>query len=82
MKTVLVSPRKKTIRDLLEQASSENLILLTDDGREFIVAQLDNFDREIDLTRQNEALMRLLDERGKEQGTVSLAEARERLLAG
>lgn len=81
MRTILVSPRERTIRDLLDQASSENLILLTDDGREFLVAQLDNFDREIELTRQNEALMELLDARGGEKATLSLAEARAMLVA-
>lgn len=81
MKTIVVSPRKKSIQELLEQASNENLLLLMSDGREFIVAELDNSDREVELTRQNEALMRLLDERGKEPGTVSLSEARAQLLA-
>jgi len=81
MKTILISPRKRTIQDLLKQASSENLVLLTDDGREYILAELDSFDQEIVLTRNNEALMRLLDERGRERGEISLAKAREWLLA-
>jgi len=80
MKTILVSARKKTLRDLLEQASSENLVLMTGDGREFILAEVDSFDHEIELTRQNQALMQWLDARGREHGTVSLAEARSRLL--
>lgn len=81
MKTIQVSPRKKTVQALVEQASRENVILLTEDGREFILAELDSFDREIELTRQNESLMQLLDQRGQERGTLSLAEARARLSA-
>ena len=54
---------------------------MTGDGREFILAEVDSFDREIELTRQNQALMQWLDARGREHGTVSLAEARVRLLA-
>jgi hypothetical protein len=40
---------------------------------------LDDFDREIALTRQNEELMALLDARSNEPGAVSVAEARRRL---
>ena len=34
------------------------------DGCEFILAEIDDFDREIELSRQNEQLGRLLDSRG------------------
>ena len=79
MKTVTISPREKTLNALLKQALQENLILRTADGHEFILAKIDDFDREIELTRQNEQLMRLLDARGQEKATISLAEARARL---
>jgi hypothetical protein len=49
------------------------------DGREFLLAEVDDSDREIELTRQNEELMRLLDRRGQEKATISLAEAKARL---
>jgi hypothetical protein len=79
MKTVTVSSRARALNALLSQALDDNLILKTEDGREFLLAEIDNFDREIELTRQNEALMRLLDQRGQEKATVSLQEARARL---
>jgi hypothetical protein len=79
MKIVTLSSEKRSLDDLLKQASQESLILRTTDGREFILAEIDDFDREIELTRQNEELMRLLDARGQEKGTVSLADARARL---
>ena len=41
--------------------------------------EIDNFDREIELTRQNSELMALLDQRGRSTKTVSAAEARARL---
>ena len=37
------------------------------------------FEREIELTRQNQEFMAFLDERGKQTKTVSAAEARARL---
>ncbi len=79
MKTIVVAAHEQALHHLLEQASQENLILQTADGREFILAEIDDFDREAELTRQNEELMRLLDARGRERGAVSLAEARARL---
>jgi hypothetical protein len=70
---------KRTISALLQQTLRENLILRTADGHNFILAEIENFDHEIELTRQNEQLMRLLDERGQEKATISIAEARARL---
>ena len=79
MKTITVSPQEAVLTTLLEQAKQENLILRTLDGYEFILAEIDDFDHEIELTRQNEDLMQLLDVRGQEKATISLKEARARL---
>ena len=79
MKTVTISPRSRSIRELLAQASRDNLILRAPDGREFILAEIDDFNREIELTRQNKALMKLLAARSKPKKRISLAEARRQL---
>ena len=79
MKTVTISPRSRSIRELLVQASRDNLILRTPDGREFILAEIDDFNREIELTRQNKALMKLLAARSKPKKRIPLAEARLQL---
>jgi hypothetical protein len=79
MKTIEVSARARTLMSLLAQALDENLILRTEDGREFLLAEIDSFDREIELTRKNEEFMRLLDERGKEKATIPLEEVRREL---
>ncbi len=79
MKTIIVSSQARTLNALLKQALEENVILRTDDGHEFLLAEIDDFDREIELTRHNEELMQLLDSRGQEEATISLAEAGSRL---
>jgi len=79
MKTIKVSSQEKALQALLKKASQENLVLRAPDGREFILAELDDFDREIELTRQNKEFMRLLDERGREKATIPAAEARRKL---
>jgi hypothetical protein len=79
MKTVYISPRLKSVNTLLHQAKRKSLILRSADGFEFILAEVNDFDREIELTRKNKKLMAFLEERAKETKTVSAAEARARL---
>ena len=80
MKTITVSARAKTLRTLFKQAESGGLILRSPDGHEFILAEIDDFDREIELTRKNKRLMKLLDKRAKQSETVSLGDVRARVL--
>jgi len=79
MKTLSVSPRAKSLFAALNAARKENLILLLPDGTEFILAEVDSFDREIELTRQNQQLMSLLEDRSQQSKRVTLAEARRGL---
>jgi len=79
VKTVTVSPRARTLSALLKEAQRGGLILRSSDGREFVLAEIDDFDREIELTRKNKRLMKLLDDRAKQTETISMAEARARL---
>jgi hypothetical protein len=78
MKTIMVSSRARALNARLKRALQENLILRTADDHEFLLAEIADFDREIELTRQNEELMQLLDGRGQEKATISLEEARAR----
>jgi PHD/YefM family antitoxin component YafN of YafNO toxin-antitoxin module len=79
MKAINVSKSERELNALLEQARQENLIIRTPDGHEFILAEIKDFDRALELTRQNEELMRLLNRRGKQTATISLDDARSRL---
>ena len=69
MKTVTVSAQAKEINALLKQACRENLIVRSPNSSEFILAEIDNFDREIELTRQNKKLMEFLDLRASAKST-------------
>ena len=79
MKTVFVSRKAKTINELLEQAARQNLILRTPDGHEYVLAEVDDFDREIELARQNDQLMAYLDERAREAATIPLNDIKQEL---
>jgi hypothetical protein len=43
------------------------------------IAEIDDFSREIELTRQNKKFMRLLDRRAKQAKTMSMEEAKAKL---
>ena len=79
MKTIRISKRSKRINALLKQARKENLIVRSADGCEFILAEIDDFSREIELTRQNRKLMKFLDLRAKQTKTIPLEEVKVQL---
>ncbi|HEX9665031.1 MAG TPA: hypothetical protein VGA95_00540 [Thermodesulfobacteriota bacterium] len=79
MKTIKISKRSKGINTLLKQARKENLIVRSADGCEFILAEIDDFSREIELTRQNRKLMKFLDLRAKQTKTIPLEEVKAQL---
>ena len=79
MKTVTIASSARGIRRLLARACEGNLILRAPDGREFILAEIDDFNREIELTRDNKALMKLLASRSKPKKRIPLAEVRKQL---
>ncbi len=79
MKTITISIQDVVILKLLKLALQDGLILKDPDGREFILAEIDDFAHEIELTRKNKALMKLLDERGKQTETIKFADAMAQL---
>jgi hypothetical protein len=79
MKTVRISSGAKSINVLLKKAQKGGLILRSPDGNEFILAEIDDFNREIELTRQNKSLMKLLDERGKQNMTFKATDVKRQL---
>ena len=79
MKTITVSKKARSIMDILKQACKENIIIRSPDGIEFILAEIDDFDREIELTRQNKKLMKFLDSRTKQTKTIPLEKVKSEL---
>ena len=47
MKTVTISRRAKGINALLKKARRQNLIVRSPDGHEFVLAEVDDFNREM-----------------------------------
>lgn len=53
MKTLDVSEELPSVKELLDLASDENIILTTSEGRKFILAEIEDFDRELEIIREN-----------------------------
>ena len=80
MRTVdVMSETSPGLRDLLELADEESLLLKTPDGREFILSEVDDLSHEIEQIRNNPELLAFLAERSREKETFSLDEVKRKL---
>lgn len=80
MKKITVSPSATELHNLLRQAREDSIILRdSSDGAEFILAELDDFEKEVELTRHNDELIDYLEERAKKSGRVTHAEVKKML---
>jgi hypothetical protein len=77
MKPVNISRKAKAMNSLLKKAQKGGLILRSATGQEYILAEVDDFNREIELTRQNKGLMKLLGSRGKRTETMKASEMKK-----
>ena len=77
MKTIKITKRSRGLSQLLAKAHRENLVLRSPTGAEFILAEINDFDREIQLQRGNPELMVFLDRRGRQPATRPTAEVRK-----
>lgn len=79
MKTIELSKIRPTLRQLVEWARSENVLLKLEDGETFVLANVDDFEAEVESLRHSDEFMAFLDTRAKERA-VPLDEAKKRLL--
>jgi hypothetical protein len=79
MKTVNIPIQAKTVTSWLKKAQRGGLILRSPKRQEFILAEIDDFNREIELTRHNKALMKMLDARGKQTKTFKASDVKKHL---
>ena len=78
MKTVELTSRQPSLKDLLDMARTDAVLVTTEDGERFVISLADDFDAEVQLLRRNHEFLTLLDELKKEDGAVPLEEAENR----
>jgi hypothetical protein len=79
MKSIDLSNTPVSLDEALALAEQGSLVLRTTEGREFVLAELDEFDREVSLVQGNDELLKFLDERAQETERLSLEEVRRRV---
>jgi hypothetical protein len=63
MKTIDLEKEKLDLEALLKMARREPVLLVTPDGKEFCIAEADDFEREVEALRGSRAFQQFLDER-------------------
>jgi PHD/YefM family antitoxin component YafN of YafNO toxin-antitoxin module len=63
MRTVNLEEEKLDLEAVLKLARQEPVLLLTPDGKEFCLAEADDFEKEVETLRGSQAFQRFLDER-------------------
>ena len=79
MKTVDLTQKTSSLAEVLALAGDDAVLLRTSEGREFILAEVEDFEAEVQRVRQQPELLQFLDERSREKKTYSMAEVREQL---
>ena len=69
MKLINLAEQPIDITHILELAQEGPVVLLAADGREYVLAEADDFDREVEQLRNSVAFQRFLDERSTYQTT-------------
>lgn len=63
MKMINLAEQAIDITHILELAQEGPVLLLAADGREYVIAEADDFDHEVELLRNSLAFQRFLDDR-------------------
>jgi hypothetical protein len=63
MKTIDLEKEKLDLEALIKMARREPVLLVTPDGKEFCIAEADDFEKEVEALRGSQAFQRFLDER-------------------
>ena len=79
MKTIELAADTPSLPELIELAAGENIIINTPQGKQFVLAELDDFELEVEQLKNSKEFMAFLDQRSKERGTTSIEELRSDL---
>ena len=74
MRTINLAEEKLALEEVIQLARKEPVLLLTSDGKEFLISEADDFDREVETLRGSQAFQRFLDERSASKSTIPLKE--------
>ena len=79
MKVIELEARQPSLAALLKLAGKTNVVLKSARGREFMLAEVDEFTREVAMLRRSKSFRAFLAKRSSEPANISLAEVKRRL---
>ncbi len=79
MTTVDLRQNEITVEELLHLADKDVVVIVAEYGREFVLEEADEFDKEIAALSSSETFINFLKERAKEPATLSLDEVEKEL---
>ncbi len=79
MKTIDLTRQKINIKDLLRLANSDSLLILSEDGHQYVLEEADAFDKEVAMLGKSDKFMKFLEERSREQTTIPIDELEKKL---
>ena len=74
MRTVNLADEKLALEEVIKLAHKEPVLLLTPDGKEFLVSEADDFQQEVETLRASQAFQKFLNERSARKQTIPLEE--------
>lgn len=79
MKTIDISSSVPPIKELLDMAKKESLLIKTKDGETFFISSTDEFDSEVELLRKNHKFLSMLDNFKSSDETIPIDEVEKNL---
>ncbi len=74
MRTIDLEKEPLDLEAIIKLAHLEPVLLVTSDGKEFCLAEADDFEREVEALRKSQAFQRFLDERSASATRIPLEE--------
>ncbi|MCR4293713.1 MAG: hypothetical protein NUV76_12650, partial [Candidatus Kuenenia sp.] len=79
MNTIDLRKKKHSIDELLTMARSEPLMICGKDGKNYVLEETDEFEKEVKELGSSEKFMAFLDERSKEKETIPISSITKKL---
>jgi hypothetical protein len=74
MKTINLEKENLELKDVINLARNEPILLITPDGKEFCIAEADDFEKEVEALRGSQAFQKFLDARSSCTQRIPLEE--------
>ncbi|RJP32218.1 MAG: hypothetical protein C4527_06430 [Candidatus Omnitrophota bacterium] len=74
MKTIDLKDELLQLNDLIDLARKEPVLLLSPDGKEFLISEADNFEKEVETLRASHSFQNFLDIRTASKHRIPLEE--------